>query len=211
MAMTEVARTAVTAPLASAANRHAGQGQPLRVIQLDSSGNFSAPVQSGPSESLTQMAPGHGSQVEGPPIGSLAQPFALPGINGNVVKLAEYRGRVVVLNFWAFWCDTWKAEMPNLRELSGEQDELEFSILSISVDGSRLAEFRDRIDGGQTPFPVLLDSDSSVSTAYRIAHVPTVVIIDGSGRVRFTAYGYPGNHVILGEIRRVESGSMRGR
>ena len=107
-----------------------------------------------------------------------------------------------MLNFWAFWCDTWKAEMPSLKELSGRQDEIGFRLVAVSVDGTRRAEF-DKQTGGDVPFPVLLDAGGQVSARYRVHHVPTVVIIDSDGVIRFTAYGYPGNEVILHELRKI--------
>jgi peroxiredoxin len=110
---------------------------------------------------------------------------------------------VVLLNFWAFWCDTWKAEMPELRELVGWQEPLDFRLLAVSVDGTRLPEFRRRTGGGNVPFPVLADVGGAVCARYKVTHVPTVVIIDRVGRVRYTASGYPGNYVVLRELRRL--------
>jgi peroxiredoxin len=119
------------------------------------------------------------------------------------VRLDDYRGRIVFLNFWAFWCDTWKAEMPHLHALIPQQDELGFRLIAISVDGTRLPEFQNRTAGGKFPFPVLLDVGGQVSARYQVAHVPTVVIIDRAGRARYTATGYPGNHVVLRELRKL--------
>jgi peroxiredoxin len=137
--------------------------------------------------------------------GSASPEFALPDILGRQVRLRDYRGQVVVLNFWAFWCDTWKAEMPHLLELVGWQGELGFRLIAISVDGTRLPAFRARTGGGQVPFPVLTDVGGAVGARYNVAHVPTVVIIDRVGRVRYSASGYPGNHVILSELRKLTS------
>ena len=141
----------------------------------------------------------------GPPPGSAAPAFALPDTHGSLHSLDDYRGQVVMLNFWAFWCDTWKAEMPSLKEMAGRQDDLGFQMLAISVDGTRLPEFQGHTQGGHVPFPVLLDSGRQVTARYHVSHVPTVVIIDRWGRVRYTAYGYPGNQVILSVLRRLES------
>jgi peroxiredoxin len=145
------------------------------------------------------------SPVNGPQLGSAAPAFSLPDIHGKLVSLDDYRGHVVVLNFWAFWCDTWKAEMPHLQELIGRQDELGFRLVAVSVDGTRLSEFQHRTADGKVPFPVLMDIGGQVRTKYGVAHVPTVVIIDRMGRVRYTAYGYPGNYVVLRELRKLAS------
>ncbi len=141
----------------------------------------------------------------GPPVGAAAPAFTLPDVSGRPSGLGDYKGRTVVLNFWAFWCDTWKAEMPSLEELAGRQDELGFRLVAVSVDGTRLSEFARRTSGA-VPFPVLLDAGGRVSARYRVHHVPTLVIIGPDGVVRFTAYGYPGNPVVLRELRKIASG-----
>ena len=145
------------------------------------------------------------AKPNGPPVGGMAPAFSLPDINGKLVSLDDYRGKVVVVNFWAFWCDTWKAEMPHLQDLIGRQEELSFRLIAISVDGTRLPEFQSRTAGGKIPFPVLMDFDGQARSQYHVAHVPTVIIIDRTGRVRYTAYGYPGNNVILRELRKLAS------
>src|SRR5580700_9880457 len=108
-----------------------------------------------------------------------APDFTLPDLQGKVLSLQEMRGHVVVLNFWAFWCDTWKEELPHLKELAKEQSDRDFRLVAISVDGTRLQEFVDRTNG-DIGFPVLLDAGGEVSASYKVAHVPTVVILDGS-------------------------------
>ena len=141
----------------------------------------------------------------GPPVGGPAPAFVLPDVQGRPARLGDYKGRTVVLNFWAFWCDTWKAEMPSLEELAGRQDEMNFRLVAVSVDGTRLSEFARRA-GTAALFPVLLDAGGRVSARYRVHHVPTLVIIGPDGVVRFTAYGYPGNAVVLREMRKITPG-----
>lgn len=136
------------------------------------------------------------------PIGASAPAFTLPDTEGRARSLSEWAGRPVVLNFWAFWCDTWKAELPSLRELAADQSTLGFSLVAVSVDGTRVPEFT-RQRGTPTPFPVLLDMQSVVSQAYGVAHVPTVVILDGQGRVRYTHIGYPGDDAVRSVLRRL--------
>lgn len=139
--------------------------------------------------------------VGGPPLGMAAPDWNLLDVNGKQFRLSDYRGKTVVLNFWAFWCDTWKAETPSLNELAGRQQDMGFTLLAASVDGTRLSEFQRRT---AVPFPVLMDVGGQVTARYRVRHVPTVVIIGPDGVVRFTADGYPGNFVILRELRKIE-------
>lgn len=139
----------------------------------------------------------------GPPLGAAAPDFNLLNVQGKQFRLADYRGKTVVMNFWAFWCDTWKAELPSLKELAARQQDMNFTLLAASVDGTRLSEFQHRT-AGIVPFPVLMDVGGQVTAHYRVRHVPTVVIIAPDGTVRFTADGYPGNFVILRELRKIE-------
>ena len=91
------------------------------------------------------------------------------------------------------------------QELASRQDELNFHLVAVSVDGTRLSEFARRT-GGSVPFPVLLDAGGRVSARCRVHHVPTVVILGPDGIVRFTACGYPGNSVVLRELRKIAPG-----
>ena len=154
---------------------------------------------------LLTMSTAHAQPPNGPPIGKSAPTFVLPDMQGQPFRLEDYKGRTLVLNFWAFWCDTWKAEMPSLEELASRQDELNFHLVAVSVDGTRLSEFARRT-GGSMPFPVLLDAGGRVSARCRVHHVPTLVIVGPDGVVRFTTCGYPGNAVVLRELRKIAPG-----
>ena len=70
------------------------------------------------------------------------------------------------------------------------------------VDGTRLREFVNR-SPGDIPFPVLLDIGGSVTAAYQIGHVPTVLLLDGEGKVRYSSIAWPGNQVILNHLRKL--------
>ena len=70
-----------------------------------------------------------------PAVGAQAPEFALFDMHGACRRLSDFHEPVIVINFWAFWCDTWKAQLPQLRELAGQQGDLSFRLLAISVDG----------------------------------------------------------------------------
>ena len=137
----------------------------------------------------------------GPAVGTMAAPFGLPDIDGKFTTLSSFAGKPVVLNFWAFWCDTWKDEMPYLRELATQKDELGFRIAAVSIDGSRREAFLNNCRP-MPVFPVLLDGGGKVSAAYDIRRVPTVVVLDAHGRVCYVHSGYPGNDAVLSAVRR---------
>lgn len=148
-------------------------------------------------------APLHATETEATVnVGSIAPLFTLPDVKGRTFDLQAQRGEIVVLNFWAFWCDTWKAELPHLKTLSARQKEMGFRLVALSVDGTRLREFMN-ITGGNLPFPVLLDPGGNISRQYQIAHVPTVIILDKEGKIRYRTFGYPGNDAVLHEITRI--------
>jgi peroxiredoxin len=139
-----------------------------------------------------------------PAVGSVAPSFDLPELSGKQFRLDDLRGKNVLLNFWAFWCDTWKEEMPHLRELAGRQKDLNFRIVAVSVDGTRIPEFHPRATSDLS-FPVLLDVGGRVTASYHVEHVPTVVLLDGDGRVRYTCVGWPGSQVTLNHLRKLAS------
>ena len=132
-----------------------------------------------------------------------APTFVLADTHGRQTRSDDLKGAVLVLNFWAFWCDTWKEELPHLKALAGKQEEVGFRLVAVSVDGTRMEEFR-RLTHDALPFSVLLDAGGAVSAAYHVEHVPTVVVIDATGRIRFRSVGYPGNDVVLHEVKRAE-------
>ena len=137
-------------------------------------------------------------------VGTTAPPFALPDLAGRRLRLEDFRGKPVLLNFWAFWCDTWREEMPDLTELATRQDELGFRIAAISVDGTRLPEF-DRSDSQRAPFPVLLDIGGLATDAYAVHNVPTVVLLDSDGVVRYRCIAWPGKQTVLNQLRKLAS------
>jgi len=136
------------------------------------------------------------------------QAFSLFDTSGRYISLSDYKGQYVVLNFWAFWCDTWKQELPSLINLYSDESADHFALLAVSIDGARLPVFERNTSGQKIPFPVLLDTGSTVSKTYRVTHVPTVIILDRNGKVCYSTFGYPGNHVVLSELRKIESSGL---
>jgi len=170
------------------AKAHA-QGLPVTLPNQWPHNRYNAPGTTDASSLLNETAPA----------------FDLSDVAGTPHALSEWRGQVVVLNFWGFWCDTWKAELPYLKELSGQEHELGFKLAALSVDGTRLTEFEKITGGSALSFPVLLDAGGTVRSEYGVRHVPTVVIVDASGVVRYVKVGYPGNDAVLSVIRKLVS------
>jgi len=131
--------------------------------------------------------------------------FELFDLQGNRQALAQYREPVIVLNFFAYWCDTWVAQLPQLRELARQQRDLNFRLLAISIDG-RWSDVRRKYLGDQKlEFPVLLDSRRGLARQLGLRHVPTVVVLDRQRRVTYVHEAYPGNPPVLRAIRKALS------
>lgn len=134
-----------------------------------------------------------------PPAGfeGLAQDFELDDITGQPFRLSQHHGRsVVVLDFWATWCDPCKIELPRLAEIYEKYKGRGLTIAAISVDGPEsVAQVRGVARQLRLPFPVLLDQESRVVALYNPRRsAPYTVVIDRGGRVVRQHEGYtPGD------------------
>jgi peroxiredoxin len=115
--------------------------------------------------------------------GQPAPPFALPRLEPpGQLSLADLRGRVVLLNFWATWCGPCEEEMPAMQRLYERFAGPDFELVAVSVDteGDVVKAFRERL--GLT-FPILHDPDRKVSHAYQSHRYPESYLIDRDGRI----------------------------
>ena len=115
--------------------------------------------------------------------------FTLKSNSGKNLRLSEMRGEVVLINFWASWCGPCRQEMPELEALYQKYQSLGFTIFGINVDKDRA--MADKVLNSTTlSFPILFDSDNAVTELYKVDAMPTTVIVDRSGKVRFIHRGY---------------------
>jgi peroxiredoxin len=113
--------------------------------------------------------------------GTRAPGFELPDASdGRIRSLDEFRGKVVLLNFWATWCKPCEDEMPSMERLHRRLEGTDFSLLAISVDTDTLAAkyFRDRLE---LTFPILLDPESRVARTYQTTGYPESFLLDRNG------------------------------
>lgn len=116
-----------------------------------------------------------------PEAGSYAPPFELKDINGKKSALSEYKGKVVLLNFWATWCEPCKSEIPALNNIYSALKDKGFVVLGVSVDTSAKM-VRSFIMDANVVFPVLLDKDKDVYfDQYAIMGLPTSFLIGRDG------------------------------
>jgi peroxiredoxin len=120
---------------------------------------------------------------------SPAPDFTLKSLDGPNLRLKEQRGKVVLVNFWATWCAPCREEMPQLNKLFDKYRASGFTLLGVNVDedGRNAAGIASQLG---LKFPVLLDSDKAVSKAYALSAMPSTVLIDRDGRMRFMHAGY---------------------
>lgn len=134
--------------------------------------------------------------------GKTAPDFALRSSSGENLRLSEYRGDVVMINFWATWCGPCRQEMPLLDDLYARYERVGFSLLGVNIDDdSRRA--MEMISELGVNFPVLFDERKEVSKLYQVEAMPVTVLVDREGTVRHIHHGYkPGyEEKYLTEIR----------
>ena len=124
------------------------------------------------------------AQISGP-----APNFTLQATSGDSVSLADLKGQVVMLNFWATWCGPCREEMPHLEALHQRYSDLGFTLLGVNVeeDPSGAEKFLE-----ETPvtFQILFDPKNQVSEMYDVIAMPSTVLVDRTGAMRFIHHGY---------------------
>ena len=118
-----------------------------------------------------------------------APDFTLHSVAGSNLRLREQKGQVVMLNFWASWCGPCREEMPRLDRLYERYHASGFQLLGVNVDDDvrNAAGVSTKLG---LHFPVLLDTEKKVSRLYDLSTMPSTVLIDRDGRVRYIHRGY---------------------
>lgn len=126
-------------------------------------------------------------------VAEVAPDFTLKSLQGNNLRLEEYRGQVVLINFWASWCGPCRQEMPLLDRLHQRYRETGFAVLGVNVEG-KIKPAQELVDKTKVTFPVLIDADQKVSELYNLEAMPSTVVVDRNGVVRYIHLGYkPGD------------------
>jgi len=121
--------------------------------------------------------------------GQTAPDFALKSSSGENLRLSEYRGDVVMVNFWATWCGPCRQEMPLLDELYSRYGRVGFSLLGVNIDDNS-SKAMNMVSELGVSFPVLFDSSKAVSKLYEVDAMPVTVLIDREGTIRYVHHGY---------------------
>ena len=118
-----------------------------------------------------------------------AKDFTLPSNKGENIRLADLRGQVVMINFWASWCGPCRQEMPLLDKLSQRYAPAGFTLLSINTEENK-ADADKFLSETPVTFPVLYDSKQKVSEMYKVDAMPSTVIIDCDDNMSYLHRGY---------------------
>ncbi len=124
------------------------------------------------------------SSLKGP-----APNFTLKALSGKNLKLSEMAGNVVLINFWASWCGPCREEMPLLNDLHNKYEPLGFTVLGVNVEEDP-KNARGFLKNFPVDFPVVLDNLNEVSRQYNVIAMPTTVVVDRDGNVRYLHKGY---------------------
>jgi peroxiredoxin len=111
-----------------------------------------------------------------------ALPFSLKDLNGNQVALKDFRGKPVLLLFWASWCPSCCEEIPYLEKLYQEKKHL-LTVVGLAIDGEKEKKIRNLVKENNISFPVLLDPKEKTARAYGIKFIPNFFLIDPSGMI----------------------------
>lgn len=116
--------------------------------------------------------------------------FTLEDLTGNQVRLEDYRGMVVMINFWATWCAPCVEELPTMEALQTSWSEKPFEIIAINLAEDReiVSRFIDRL-GIKFSFPIVLDPGGVVADTYKVRGLPATLLVDKNGLFAFGGVG----------------------
>ncbi|GAA0601446.1 redoxin domain-containing protein [Virgibacillus siamensis] len=140
--------------------------------------------------------------VVGLDVGDIAPDFQLKTLKGKKVKLSDYRGSPVMLNFWASWCPPCRAEMPDMEKLHQNKD---VTILAVNLTKSESGrgDVKDFVHKYNVTFPILMDEQVEVAAMYQIRPIPTTFMIDSEGIIRFRAFGAMNYEFMVQELMKM--------
>ncbi len=133
------------------------------------------------------------ARVDRPPspqVGFAAPDFTLETLGGETVSLADLRGQVVLINFWATWCPPCRAEMPAIQQVYETYRDQGFTVLAVDVQEGK-AQVANFAEERGLSFPILMDLDGAVSARYQVKAMPSTFFVDRSGVIQEITLGGP--------------------
>lgn len=134
-----------------------------------------------------------------------APPFSLKDADGRTVSLADYKGKVVLLNFWATWCGPCKIEIPWFVEFEQKFKDRGFSVVGVSMDEDGWEIVKPYIQKERVNYRILLGTDTVAGLYGGVESLPTTFLIDGSGKIASTHVGLVSKDIYENEIQQLLS------
>ena len=140
---------------------------------------------------------------EGSQIGNLAYDFTLQNLEGENITLSGFRGKPVLLNFWATWCGPCRSEMPFLQQIYEKWSNEGLILLEIDFKES-VTQVQKYMNDNKLSLPCLLDTSGGASSKYRITAIPTTYFIDKDGIIRQIVRGsFPSREMIENQLSKI--------
>lgn len=127
---------------------------------------------------------------------SPAPDFTGKTIKGKEIKLSDYRGKVVLVDFWASWCPPCRDEMPKLVKFYNTHNNPDFQLIAVNIDNKsgNMEQFLDKLFP-QPEFPIVVDNQQKVPPLFNIEAMPTTIFIDKKGNIRYRHDGFKDSYV----------------
>ncbi|MFG3612499.1 peroxiredoxin family protein [Rummeliibacillus stabekisii] len=125
-------------------------------------------------------------------IGQYAPDFTLKTLEGKKVKLSDYRGKKVILNFWATWCPPCKEEIPHMEKYYkslNKKDNVEILAVNLTSSDKSKEYIKEFAESYDITYPILLDKEGEQQKQYEIVTIPTTFFINESGQIKQKAVG----------------------
>jgi peroxiredoxin len=132
---------------------------------------------------------------------NLAPDFTLPNLDGRPVRLSEFRGKVVLLDFWATWCGPCRLEVPHFKELTAKYGEQGFVVLGVALDETGAEVVRPFVQQNEIGYPIVIGDQYTAGRYGGVGALPTTFLLDRSGRVAKKYVGYRDLEVFEEDIR----------
>lgn len=158
----------------------------------------------GTASDFYALGPTGGFRGEGPGIGKPAPDFTLATPGGDVVRLSDFRGKIVVLNFWATWCPPCRKEFPELVKLYDPNGDVLVVGVDLQENSDQVGNFADKFGA---KYPIVIDADAKVAGSYRVVGLPSTYFIDKDGVLRAQQFGQLSADILQKRIAKTRADS----
>lgn len=122
-------------------------------------------------------------------VGMIAPDFEAVSLSGEKVKLSDYRGKKVFLNFWATWCPPCRDEMPDMQKLYETRDDVEILAVNLTGKENNIESVKNFVNEHNLTFPILTDENLALAHAFEVKAYPTSYLIDSNGKIQSVILG----------------------